>query len=116
MISQDIQFCQEEKCELLSCSKLFKILEVREGSQRKLVIASTAIPRRLHVPNTPGNSPLAFSKIPISRKAAPISTPAETCDDCLTLQNALDGEVQTSCNERRMSPSPSAREQQSKIS
>ena len=35
MISQDIQFCQEEKYELPRCSKLFKILEVREGSQRK---------------------------------------------------------------------------------
>lgn len=35
MISQYIQFCQEEKCEPLSRSTLFKILEVREASQRK---------------------------------------------------------------------------------
>ena len=35
MISQYIQFCQEEKCEPLSRSSLFKILEVREASQRK---------------------------------------------------------------------------------
>ena len=34
-ISQNIQFCQEEKCEPLSRSTLFKILEVREASQRK---------------------------------------------------------------------------------
>ena len=35
MISQYIQFCQEEKCEPLSRSSLSKILEVREASQRK---------------------------------------------------------------------------------
>ena len=35
MISQYIQFCQEEKCEPLSRSSLFKILEVKEASQRK---------------------------------------------------------------------------------
>ena len=35
MISQYIQFCQEEKSEPLSHSLLFKILEVREASQRK---------------------------------------------------------------------------------
>ena len=35
IISQYIQFCQEEKCEPLSRSSLFKILEVREASQRK---------------------------------------------------------------------------------
>ena len=35
MISQYIQFCQEEKCEQLSRSSLFKILEVREAFQRK---------------------------------------------------------------------------------
>ena len=35
MISQYIQFCQEEKSEPLSRSLLFKILEVREASQRK---------------------------------------------------------------------------------
>ena len=35
LISQYIQFCQEEKCESLSRSSLFKILEVREASQRK---------------------------------------------------------------------------------
>ena len=35
MISQYIQFCQEEKCEPLSRSTLFKILEVREASHRK---------------------------------------------------------------------------------
>ena len=35
MISQYIQFCQEEKSEPLSRSTLFKILEVREASQRK---------------------------------------------------------------------------------
>ena len=35
MISQYVQFCQEEKCEPLSHSTLFKILEVRETSQRK---------------------------------------------------------------------------------
>ena len=35
MISQYIQFCQEEECEPLSRSTLFKILEVREASQRK---------------------------------------------------------------------------------
>ena len=34
-ISQYIQFCQEEKCEPLSRSTLFKILEVREASKRK---------------------------------------------------------------------------------
>lgn len=35
MISQYTQFCQEEKCEPLSRSTLFKILQVREASQRK---------------------------------------------------------------------------------
>ena len=35
MVSQYIQFCQEEKCEPLSRSTLFKILEVREASERK---------------------------------------------------------------------------------
>jgi len=35
IISQYIQFCEEEKCEPLSRSTLFKILEVREASQRK---------------------------------------------------------------------------------
>ena len=30
-----MQFCQEEKCEPLSRSTLFRILEVREASQRK---------------------------------------------------------------------------------
>ena len=35
MISQYIQFCQKEECEPLSRSTLFKILEVREASQRK---------------------------------------------------------------------------------
>ena len=35
MISQYMQFCQEEKCEALSRSTLFGILEVREASQRK---------------------------------------------------------------------------------
>ena len=37
MISQYIQFCQEEKCELLSRSSLFRIQEVRKASQRKLL-------------------------------------------------------------------------------
>ena len=35
MISQYIQFCQEEKFEPLSRTTLFKILEVRQASQRK---------------------------------------------------------------------------------
>ena len=35
MISQYIQFCQEEKFEPLSRTTLFKILEVRRASQRK---------------------------------------------------------------------------------
>ena len=35
MISQYMQFCQEEKCEALSRSTLFGILEVREASQIK---------------------------------------------------------------------------------
>ena len=35
MISQYLHFCQEEKCESLSGSTLFKILQVREASQRK---------------------------------------------------------------------------------
>ena len=35
IISQYTQFCQEEKCEPLSRSTLFRILEVREASQRK---------------------------------------------------------------------------------
>jgi len=35
MISQYIQFCQEEKSEPFSRSTSFKILEVREASQRK---------------------------------------------------------------------------------
>ena len=35
MISQYMQFCQKEKCEPLSRSTLFRILEVREASQRK---------------------------------------------------------------------------------
>ena len=35
MISQYMQFCQEEKCEPLSRSTLFRILEVRQASQRK---------------------------------------------------------------------------------
>lgn len=35
MICQYIQFCREEKCEPLSRSTLFKILDVREASQRK---------------------------------------------------------------------------------
>ena len=35
MISQYLHFCQEEKCESLSRSTLFKILQVREASQRK---------------------------------------------------------------------------------
>ena len=35
IISQYIQFCQEEKFEPLSRTTLFKILEVRQASQRK---------------------------------------------------------------------------------
>ena len=35
MISQYIQFCQEEKFEPLSCTTLLKILEVRRASQKK---------------------------------------------------------------------------------
>ena len=35
MISQYMQFCQEQKCEPLSRSTLFGILKVREASQRK---------------------------------------------------------------------------------
>ena len=35
MISQYMQFCQEKNCQPLSRSTLFKILEVREASQRK---------------------------------------------------------------------------------
>ena len=35
MINQYFEFCREEQCEPLSRSTLFKILEVRESSQRK---------------------------------------------------------------------------------
>ena len=35
MINQYMQLCQEEKCETLSRSTLFKILDVWEASQRK---------------------------------------------------------------------------------
>ena len=35
MISQYVQFCQEEKFEPLSRTTLFKILEVRQALQRK---------------------------------------------------------------------------------
>jgi len=35
MINQYMQLCQEEKCEPLSRTTLFKILDVREASQRK---------------------------------------------------------------------------------
>ena len=35
MINQYMQLCQEEKCEPLSRTTLFKVLDVREASQRK---------------------------------------------------------------------------------
>ena len=69
IINQYIQFCQEEKCEPLSRSSLFKILEVREASQRISLqgLDNTA-------PTTAEISLSVTSKIPISRKAAPTST------------------------------------------
>ena len=48
MLSQYTQFCQEENFQPLSRSTLFKILEVREASQRKsLQGLDTAAQRRI---------------------------------------------------------------------
>ena len=54
MISQYVQFCQEEKFERLSRTTLFKILEVRQALQRKSL-------QGLH--NTAADGSAGFQKI-----------------------------------------------------
>ena len=54
MINQYMQLCQEEKCETLSRSTLFKILDVWEASQRKSLQC---------LDNTAGDGSAAFQTV-----------------------------------------------------